>query len=80
MQAHIGRHRWAGKLSLRERASRDSYTVAASLSGFANASKTVQRVYLGQDGTVNFTLHAPGRSDHCTPSHLWSMCRRPRPA
>lgn len=34
------------------------YRVAATLAGFAPATKTIQRVFLGQEGTVNFTLRA----------------------
>lgn len=36
----------------------EGYKVTATLSGFAPVSKTVQRVYLGQEGTVNFSLRA----------------------
>ena len=36
----------------------ESYSVKANLSGFAPVSKTVARVYLGQEGQVNFTLRA----------------------
>lgn len=36
----------------------EGYKVTATLAGFAPSSKTVQRVFLGQEGTVNFSLHA----------------------
>jgi hypothetical protein len=36
----------------------ENYKLTATLSGFAPTSKTVARVYLGQEGTVNFTLKA----------------------
>jgi outer membrane receptor protein involved in Fe transport len=36
----------------------ENYKVTASLSGFAPVSKTVARVFLGQEGTVNMTLRA----------------------
>src|ERR1051325_5231175 len=36
----------------------ENYKLTAPLSGFAPTSKTVARVYLGQEGTVNFTLKA----------------------
>lgn len=36
----------------------ENYKVTATLSGFAPVSKTVARVYLGQEGTVNLTLRA----------------------
>ena len=36
----------------------ENYKVTASLSGFAPVSKTVARVFLGQEGTVNLTLRA----------------------
>jgi outer membrane receptor protein involved in Fe transport len=36
----------------------ENYRITASLSGFASQTKTVARVYLGHEGTVNFTLQA----------------------
>ena len=36
----------------------NNYSLTASLPGFASATKTVQRVFLGQESTVNFTLRA----------------------
>lgn len=36
----------------------ENYKVTASLSGFAASSKTIQRVYLGQEGKVDLTLRA----------------------
>ncbi|HEX9984294.1 MAG TPA: TonB-dependent receptor [Thermoanaerobaculia bacterium] len=36
----------------------ENYRVTATLSGFAPTSKTVQRVFLGQEGTVDFSLRA----------------------
>ncbi|HEX6179460.1 MAG TPA: TonB-dependent receptor, partial [Thermoanaerobaculia bacterium] len=36
----------------------EAYRVTASLSGFAPQTKTVQRVYLGQEGRVDFELRA----------------------
>ena len=36
----------------------ENYTATVTLAGFAAQSKTVQRVYLGQEGQVNFELRA----------------------
>ena len=36
----------------------EGYKITATLSGFAPASKTVQRVHLGQEGKVDFSLRA----------------------
>jgi Carboxypeptidase regulatory-like domain/TonB dependent receptor/TonB-dependent Receptor Plug Domain len=36
----------------------ENYKVAATLSGFQPQTKNVQRVFLGQEGTVDFTLRA----------------------
>lgn len=36
----------------------EGYKVTATLSGFAPTTKTIARVYLGQEGTVDFTLKA----------------------
>jgi hypothetical protein len=36
----------------------EGYKVTATLSGFAPTTKTIARVYLGQEGTVDFTLRA----------------------
>jgi outer membrane receptor protein involved in Fe transport len=36
----------------------ENYRVTATLAGFAPQTKTVQRVFLGQEGTVNFDLRA----------------------